>query len=395
MLSRVPVVGLPINCADLLDGFMHTHKESVSQKFSLVLSQFIQSKYVYLTNSGTSSFYTILEVLKENSKKKEIIMPAYTAGSLIVGVIKAGLKPVLCDICLEDFNLDRNSLLTAISQNTLAVVCVHMFGIGINNIEELRKEIPSDIFLIEDCAQAMGSKLKGKQVGSFGDISLFSFNRGKNLATYGGGFSSTNLEELAKRVEEKTQKLVEQNLIFKFLIPFKILALSLAVRPFIYGLGYPIISQFEHVSPLKSFTVKKITNFQASVGLALLKKMEQFSKKRYQNGLFLIERLKDIEGIILPRIPQDSHPAFNRLPILFKDLDRREKIEKRLWKAGIETSRMYLSPLHYTFNLGYKKEEFPKAVYLAEHLLTLPVHPLVKREDLLRMIDIIKSGSDN
>ena len=116
-----------------------------------------------------------------------MILPAYTAGSLIVAVKKAGLIPVLCDISLDDFNADRSSVRAAIADNTLAVVMVHMFGIPVGYIEDLKAAMPNHVFLIEDCCQAMGSRIKDKPVGFFGDIGFFSFNRGKNLSANNGG----------------------------------------------------------------------------------------------------------------------------------------------------------------------------------------------------------------
>ena len=118
--------------------------------------------------------------------------------------------------------------------------------------------------------------------------------------------------------------------------------------------------------------------------------MDEISSVRYQNGMALINELKDVKDIILPDILRNTMPAFNRMPVVFRDPAERDKVERGLWQAGIETSRMYIMPLHHMFDLGYEKEEFPNAEYFAEHLLTLPVHPLVRREDLSKMIRVIK-----
>jgi dTDP-4-amino-4,6-dideoxygalactose transaminase len=390
MISKIPIIGSTATRSDLLYAFRHVYDKTTLEKFHLALSQFIPSKYIYLTNSGISAFYLILKSLQENSPKKEVILPAYTAGSLVVGIMKAGLKPVLCDISLEDFNLDTGALLKVISPNTLAVVVVHMFGIALKDIERLRKNLPSDIFLIEDCAQSMGSKIKEKQTGKFSDISFFSFNRGKNLPVYGGGCIVTNNEKIVQGIEGNIKNLEEQALFTKFFLPFKVLVFCLATNPYVYGLSYIFASHFKETQPPKDFSVKKINNFQAGLGLVLMKRQAEFFLKRYEKGIFLLNALKEVKEIILPRIAEDSQPIFNRLPILFKDLKKREIVEKELWKKGIETSRMYLKPLHQMFDLGYKKESFPNANYLAEHLLTLPVHRLVKQQDLEKMIEVVR-----
>ena len=94
--------------------------------------------------------------------------------------------------------------------------------------------------------------------------------------------------------------------------------------------------------------------------------------------------------IILPEISDKSFVAFNRFPVVFKELNAREKVENALYERGIITSRMYLRPLHHIFDLGYAEHDFPNAVYLAERLLTLPSHPFVDERCLDTIIDVIR-----
>lgn len=390
MLAKLPIIGSPITLRNLYYALKSMHNRTASEDFTLALSKFMQSKYIYLTNSGISAFYIILKTLKEKSKKQEVILPAYTAGSLVVGVRKAGLVPVLCDISAQDFNVTADSLLNAVSGDTLAVVAVHMFGIGIRGIEDLRKRLSSDVFLIEDCAQSMGSKIKEKQLGSFSDVSFFSFGRGKNLSVYAGGCTVTSNEEIARGIEKEWKALKEESLFFELSLPLKNFAFSLAINPLIYGPFFSFVFHFKDTTPPRDFAVRKMSNFQAGLGLKIMEGAEVVFSKRCQNGLFLINALKDTKGIILPKIHDSAHFVFTRFPILFEDQGKRERIEKRLWRRGIESSRMYLRPLHLMFDLGYKKEDFPNANYFAERLVTLPVHPLVRKEDLERMVEAIK-----
>ncbi len=390
MLKKIPIVAHPIGLRDLIYGFnLLFRKKTPQAKLSYVMSELSHLKYVYFTNSGTSSFYTILKVLKNTKQRKQVILPAYTASCLIMAVKKAGLKPILCDISLDDFNMDVDLLTDAVSKQVLCITGVHMFGIVNRRLGELKEKFP-DVFIVEDCAQSMGSKIGGVSVGNLGDLSFFSFNRGKNLPTYGGGCIATNSGDLAGEIVKEGQGIKGLGFWENILIPFEILALSLAVRPHIYGLFYPLVSIFKEKAPHKDFKIKKYTNFQAAVALALFKKIDEFGKKRYDNGMKLIEGLKGIQDIILPEITEDTHPAFNRLPVVFKDLKRRGGIELNLWEAGIETSRMYYKPLHHILDLGYKKDDFPKATYFAKHLLTLPTHPLLTNNDLDKIVDTIR-----
>lgn len=391
MMGKIPIIGYKVILSDLVSGLRGFFSKNCKNEFQNILSEFIQSKYVYFTNSGISAFYIILKTLKKKSSKREVVLPSYTAPSLVVAINKAGLKPVFYDISLEDFNGDIKSIEETVTSNTLCVVCVHMFGIPVRNIEQLKSALPNDVFLIEDCAQAMGSKIGNRLVGSFSHLSVFSFNRGKNLPTYAGGSIFTNSDELTADIESIVRELKEPGLIYEISLFIKFIGLSIAFKPVFYSLLFPFISRFKEDKVPIDFTARHYTSIQAKLGMVLFKRFNESCMKRHKNAMTIIDGLKNTEGIILPKIQDNLIPAFNRLPLVFKDLNRRERVEANLWKTGIETSRMYLRPLHHIFNLGYKKDDFPNATYFAKHLLTLPIHPLLTDNDLDKIINTIKT----
>lgn len=385
MFRRIPQIGGEIN----LSALFSVCQAKSQADFIKALSDYLSSNYVYLLNSGTSAFYIIIEALKKLCPNKEVVLPAYTAPAIVLPLLKSGLKPLLCDISLDDFNLDLGLLPEVVSEHTLCIVPTHLFGIANKGIETLKEGFP-EIFVVEDCAQSMGSRIKGKCTGKFGDIGFLSFNRGKNLPTYAGGAIFTDSKELSERISIEMQNLKEQSAFFNFIAPLKMIAFSLALRPSIYGLIYPALNQFKDNSVPKNFIIKKYTQTQAGIGLSLLNAVDELSEKRFQNGRILLEGLKDIKEITLPDIAQDTRPAFNRLPILIKDLLLRDKVETALSKAGIDTSRMYLKPVHHIFDLGYKQKDFPNATYFAKHLLTLPTHALLTKKDLDKIIEVMQ-----
>jgi dTDP-4-amino-4,6-dideoxygalactose transaminase len=393
MIRKLPIISPCVTAADISRALSRENISSAAEEFSTMLASSVGPKSVFLTNSGISAFYLILRALKRLSDKREVMLPAYTAGSLVVAVRKAALKPVLCDISLEDFNLDEDLLTEAILRDTLAVTCVHMFGINMKGIAGLRARIPQSVFLIEDCAQSMGSRTGSAESGSFGDISFFSFNRGKNLPLYGGGCIATNGSAIAECIEKEEASLPADGLISIPRSILKILAFSAVGNPSVYGIGFPLISRFKETRPPKDFTPKKMGMIQAALGLELMARREDMFSARHDNGMALIEGLKEADGVIVPAIPEDTCYVFNRVPVIFKDVNDREKAEKSLWKNGIETSRMYLEPLHRMFDLGYEKGDFSKAVYFAERLLALPAHPGVCAGDIAKMIDIIRESA--
>jgi len=387
MIRILPIIDSPVTADDYAFALNKVIQSSGQKEFILTLLALTQSSFVYPACSGNCAFYLILKALSKKSMRKEVVLPAYTAGSLVVVVKKAGLKPVLCDISLKDFNLDKGHLLKAVSDNTLAVNCAHMFGIPMHGIVQLRQELPEHIYLIEDCAQSMGARIQEDPVGAFSDISFYSFNRGKNISLCGGGCISTNSGSLALEVEKEYRHLSKEAGI---LIPARVLAFSLAVNPYFYGSFFDLLARFKSMAVPGDFPVKKISDFQADLCLALVRRQSGLFRKRYENGMYLLEGLKDARDLILPVIHANVHPVFNRLPVVFEDASRREAAIKALWKAGIEASVMYGEPLHHMFDLGYGPEDFPNSVYLAGHLLTLPVYPSLRQSDLARMVEVIK-----
>ncbi|MEW6009201.1 MAG: aminotransferase class V-fold PLP-dependent enzyme [Candidatus Omnitrophota bacterium] len=375
--KKIPIVATDFSWHDILSMLRPKYAR---QRLTGELSQHLNSKYIFSLNSGTSAFYLILKVLSYvEPDRKEVILPAYTAASLILPIKKLGLKAVLCDISLETFDLDITKLSNLLCDKTLCVLAIHTFGL-VSNVEEIKNVVKGrreGIFVIEDCAQAFGTVINNKLVGCQGDISLYSFNRGKNISTAGGGIISTNSEILANILKEEVNSLNEPSLFKKINIILELIVLSFVVRPSIYNCLYPLLKAFRSARPPIDFSVFGYTDFQAAIFLSLLKKLECFNYKRYVNGSFFYGFLKKREEIVLPKIFNSSKPAYNRFPILFKDNKLKERIKKELLKQGIDSSEMYERPLHLIFDLGYEEGDFPNAEYFASHLLTLPTHPLV------------------
>ena len=406
MLKRLSIIGHPLRLPDVMRGTSSFFKKRSQEYFQQQLSGILGLKYVFCLSSGIAAFYVILETLKKLSARKEVIVPCYTAPSLVVAIQKAGLTPVVCDIRLTDFNADGVDVLKKINQNTLCILGVHMFGIPWVDIVDLRKKIPKDIFIIEDCAQAFGSRIQERAVGSFGDISFYSFNRGKNLPTYDGGCIVTNSKAIAESVAEAIAGIPSLGAFAGVLLALKVWALYFSFKPSFYSIFYPLIACFKDTSVPDDFRIVRYTSFQAGVGSSLLVHAQETFTARCENGKRLISLLHGIPEIILPKIPENVVAVFNRFPLVFKEARHRDRVMERLHRAGIESSKLYLKPLHHIFDgsttltinpersrridLGYKKDDFPNAVYFAQRLLTLPIHPLVEQEDIEVMARIIK-----
>jgi dTDP-4-amino-4,6-dideoxygalactose transaminase len=395
LAQKLPIIGDNLTISDCCAALKESFKNRLKQiDFQNTLSKSIQTKHLFFFSSGIASFYAALSILKQFSKKREIILPAYTAPSLVVAVKQIGLEAKLCDISLDDFNLDVDRLADIVNERTLAIVGVHMFGLPMSGLSKLKDNF-KDVYLIEDCAQSFGSLIDNLPVGNLGDFSFFSFNRGKNFPLLQGGCLATDNDNLAGRINSAYNTDCFRGS-FRNLIDFiKGLAFVSATNPYVYKTFYPLIARFKDVAPPKEVAIGQMSLFCEELGEIFSTRINVSLMQRFNNAAFLMSRLKDTEGLKLPKIEKNLSPIFNRFPILFDSGREREKIEMELSLLGVECSRMYLRPLHHIFDLGYKREEFSNANKFAENLLVFPVHPLVKEKHLSLIIMVLKEKLSN
>lgn len=392
MKLLTPSAGTPVSFADILRGCTSSFNQSITA-FESVIKAYTQKNYCYFTNSGTTAFYIILKALKTVSKKTEVILPAYTAPSLILPIKKTGLKPVLCEISLKTFNMDVQSLEKCINKNTLCIVPVHMFGLPMNMEDVMQIARQNSLIVVEDAASSLGTTIHGRPTGVFGDIGFYSFNRGKNLSTLSGGCIVTDREEMASAIKTECALLPELGFISKLKIATKLIALALAVRPFFYTVFYDLISKLKYAALHTDFDSFAYTRFQAGIGCALFGQVAKVLNKRYDHGTFLFDMLAHFKGIRLPELIPHAVPVFNQFPVLFEDETVKENCFEKINSAGIESTKLYPDPIHRVYNLGYDldKDPFPNATYFSRRLLLIPTHPMMNIEKLSIIINIIKN----
>ena len=164
------------------------------------LARFCDTKYSIALNSGTDALHLALRAL-DIGEGDEVITVAFkfVATTEAIGIV--GAKPVFCDINPDTFNMDANKIEALITPRTKAILPVHLYGqpCEMDKIMEIARR--HNLYVIEDCCQAIGAQYKGKKVGTFGDIGCYSFYPTKNLGTMGdGGLCVTNDEKLRDRI---------------------------------------------------------------------------------------------------------------------------------------------------------------------------------------------------
>ncbi|MFY9401827.1 MAG: DegT/DnrJ/EryC1/StrS family aminotransferase [Candidatus Omnitrophota bacterium] len=386
----MPIIGSSIRPSDIIDLFSNISDAAALPAFVESLSKFYCGREIFLLDSGVSCLEVILRCLKEDGGRNEVIVPAYAPMVIIDTVLRCGLKPVLCDISINTFNSDYNLLLKNVSEKTLLVLAVHMFGITIKGIDKLRAALPVDVYLVEDCAQSMGSCFNGRQSGTFSDISFFSFGRGKNISLCAGGFIALGNKNLSAKIKKYLSSVRVTGGLKQLLWFISALSVTIVVNPRVYGIMHSFVKRFKEKKHSGFCECLRFTPTQSHLGLRIFLRREEIFLSRYKNGIFLLKNLESTQGIVTPVIEEGSYPVFNRLPVVLEDPDKLSFIKSRLWDAGIESSSLYDLPLHHIFSLGYNREDFPAACFLARGLLTLPVYPDIKIEYLIKAIEVIK-----
>ena len=345
-----------------------------------------------LSGSGTSAIYATLRALRKHSDKTEVVLPAYTAPSLILPIRKAGLTPVLCDISPETLNSGSQEMLPCVTSNTLAIMPVHMFGLP-TDVPQMNQHLKNtNVFTIEDAASAMGAEIDGIPVATQSDIGIYSFNRGKNLSTFTGGAALTNREDLIADIDAEINTFPHPNLKYALKIRAFSVALSLVVHPLGYSLLHPLASKFKYTSLHTDFHTWAYTHYQARLGLRLIRKLEHFTNKRAQNAQYLIQSLSDIDGVKLPQVLANSRPAYNQFPILLPDETTRETVHQAILQTGLEATLLYPDPIHRLYPDiwdGQGADPFPNATTVSKRILLLPVHPLVPQKALAKATEAI------
>ncbi|MBT4482351.1 MAG: hypothetical protein HOC71_01580 [Candidatus Latescibacteria bacterium] len=395
IISKQPSTAVPLKLHHLFPGIRGVLGRGEIEAFESSFAEFNESKHAIAVGNGTTALYVLLLAMKElRPERDEVVLPAYTVPTLTLAFNSAGLKTVLCDVERYTLNMDPESMDSVVTEKTLAIIPVHMFGFPCTLEKALEAGKKHDVFVLEDACQAPGAKLHNKRVGSIGDAGIFSLCKGKNISTFHGGIVVTDNDVLAEKVRAIVQTLPPRELFYRLSVPAVLTAFSFAMRPWFYGAFYFSIARFKSTSVHEKFHPSVYNGFMAGVGKALLTNLAQWNADRISNGCTIMEGIQDDDGIILPRIITGAEPVFNHVPVVFHDPARLEETEKKLFKKGIDTGRMYEQPIHHIYDwLGYElePEPFPEAAYIAPRLLTLPAHPYLTGKSIDTMIKVINS----
>jgi dTDP-4-amino-4,6-dideoxygalactose transaminase len=376
------------------------------EEFHRRFSQWLNVPYVFGAASGRSAFQLALEALGLE-KEAEIVFPIFTFPVMPMVAQMLGYKPVFCDVDPRTFNAGPEHIERAITDKTGAILATHLFGqpCPIRAIAALARR--RKLRLLEDCAHACGVRVKGRQVGTFGDIGVFSFAEGKNMPCFGGGAIATADPDIALRAQDilaraplaPTRALTKQ--------AFGIWVKWLLTRPLIFGItaypalrlkllrGQPLMDSAVGEELLGDFLqshprVGRLSNLQATIGLRQLRQVDAFNEGARRNARVLTEHLGDVPGIGTPH-PTDGDHIYVYYPLTV-DADKRDDLRHYLLRHGIDskTTDMANCATLQPF-LDPRNAEAPARGLRETSILEICVYPVISEKEMRRIGRLIRT----
>lgn len=323
--------------------------------FEREFAQYCRVEFCVGVGNGFDALSLSLQSL-EIGVGDEVIVPANTYIVTWMSISRVGAKPVPVEPDPQTKNIDPNRIVEKITKHTKAILTVHLYGMpaDMRSIGEIAQQY--DLPIIEDAAQAHGSKYYRARTGSLGSIAAFSFYPTKNMGAYGdGGAVVTNDPELANKIK--------------------------ALRN--YGKGKD--AEFSYIG-----VNSRLDELQAGFLREKLDILDEWNSRRSKIASRYLDELAGISHLELPTIPERTQPNWHLFTILHK---KRDLLQKYLAERGIETMVHYATPPHLSKayrHLGWKKGSFPITENLATNILSLPMHAHLSVENVNHVINSIK-----
>ena len=295
----------------------------------------------------------------------EVIVPAMTFAATANVVLRLGARPVLVDVDLRSRSLSMDQAAAAVTSKTRAIMPVHLNGLAadLDAVYALAKK--HRLRVVEDAAQAIGTLYKGRKIGSFGDLVVFSFHPNKNLTSIEGGAVS-----LANPEETKLLEILRFHGITKF--PD---GTNDVTRP---------------------ASKHNMTDVAAAVGLGQLRHLDGFNQKRRQLANRYFEMLADDRLGLLPARGDAGHSwhMFTLLPRYSSACPDRSTLRQRMHERGIGIGINYQALNQFTLykNMGYPEGCFPNAERIGRETVTLPLFPAMQLSDVERVCEALAAS---
>jgi CDP-6-deoxy-D-xylo-4-hexulose-3-dehydrase len=353
-------------------------KGNLTTEFEKKWSEWLGVKYSVFVNSGSSAnlaaVYSLL--LLGKLKNKKIVVPAVSWVTTVTPAIQLGMEPIMCECDMDNLGLDINHLKEIIkNESPSAIILVHVLGFP-NHMDEIIKLCQeNNILLIEDTCESIGSEYENKKLGTFGDLSTFSFYFGHHMSTIEGGMVSTNNEELYHILlsirshgwDRDLPKKKQESLRKKYGIDdFRSL----------YTFYYP------------GFNLRA-TDLQAFIGLEQLKRIDMIVNNRNENYIRYKNEIVNDYWSITP--PKNSFISNFSFPIITKNI---KSLTKALIDNNIECRPLICGSIneHPFWYERYGKSSLPNSKMIHEFGIYIPNNHQMTSDEISKVIKIVNEN---
>ncbi len=334
------------------------------------IASYVNSDYCVTLNSGTSALHAAY-LAYDIGNLDEILIPSFSFIATANSVLFVNAKPVFCDIEESTLGLDSNLLAKNITSKTKAIVPMDYGGLPCNILKIKEFAEKNNLLVIEDAAEALGSSIQGKKIGSISDSSIFSFCGNKVLTTGEGGAITTN----SKSIFEKL-KLIRSH--------GRVDSKNYFENP----------NESTYLNPGYNWRMSSIT---AALGLAQLKKLDKLISLRQKNAKNIINKISKFDLKIITG-PTDSAHIFQMFSIRLKNKEIRDKLHNFLIKKRI-FSKIYFLPIHlnsfYMNKFNTTNGMLPITELISSQILTIPIYPNMTNEEINYLTDSISEFFDS
>jgi perosamine synthetase len=325
------------------------------QAFEQQFASQVGAQYAVAVSSGTAALH--IAYLANLKPGDEVLVPGFTHISTASMVHFANGRPVLCDVDRRTFTLSLEDAGEKLGPKTSALAPVHLFGnaCDVDGIRAFAQR--NGLKIVWDAAQAHGTRYRGEDVGRLPDLVIYSFYPTKNMTTGEGGMIVTNDKTLYDR--------------------------CVLLR------GHGQTRKYHHESFGLNYRMLEVS---AALGLEQLKRLPAFTERRRRNAQYLNQRLASLEGITVPLVDEGIDHSFHQYSVVL-DLAQfsgsRDEFVAVLRMEGVEAAVHYPRALNQQPAFAEGQMRLPNCEWLAERIISLPVHPRLSPADLERVADAV------
>jgi perosamine synthetase len=328
-------------------------KGSYLERFETAFAKYIEVDYATTVSNGTVAIHLALESAGIGIGD-EVIVPTLTYVACANAIINAGAKPVFVDSDQATWQIDLKDVERKITKKTKAVMAVHLYGLPCDMDALVSLCNHHNLILIEDCAEAFGTKYDGRHVGSFGKVATFSFFGNKTITTGEGGMVVSNDEEIIRRAKSMKSQSVS------------------STREYWHdAMGYNY----------------RMTNICAAIGLAQLENADQILSRKKEIANSYIAGLSDLRVTFQEEKSKTQHSYWMNAVLLSSDLSR-DLVRASMLKAGIETRPVFY-PVNKMPHMN-NNEFFLNAEKISSAGINLPSHPGLSDQQVAYIIDCLR-----